>query len=81
MTVYDEKGFIAYENSVLNSSTVKLNPDGTFTAFFGSKEVCGDKANRLDIPPGRNMMMRVYRPNPSVLNGGYVLPATTPVKR
>jgi hypothetical protein len=81
ITVYNEKGFIAYENSVLNSSTVKLNPDGTFTAYFGSKEVCGDKANRLDIPPGWNTMMRVYRPDPSVLNGGYVLPATTPVKR
>lgn len=81
ITVYNEKGFIAYENSVLNSSTVKLNPDGTFTAFFGSKEACGDVANRLDTPPGWNTMMRVYRADPSVLNGGYSMPATSPVKR
>jgi hypothetical protein len=79
ITVYDETGFIAYENSVLNSSTVTLNPDGTFTAFFGPAEACGDKPNRLDTPPGWNTMMRVYRPDASVLNGGYVLPATTPV--
>lgn len=62
ITVYDERGFLASENSVLNSSTVKLNPDGTFTAFFGSKAACGDKPNRLDTPPGLNTMMRVYRP-------------------
>lgn len=80
ITVYDESGFIASENSVLNSSTVTLNPDGTFAAFFGSKAACGDKPNRLDTPPGWNTMMRVYRPDASVLNGGYALPATVPVK-
>lgn len=76
ITVYDAKGFIAYENSVLNSSTAKLNPDGTFTAFFGSRQLCGDVANRLDTPVGWNIMLRVYRPDLSVLNGGYVLPPT-----
>jgi len=81
ITVYNEKGFIAYENAVLNSSTVKLEPDGSFTAYFGSKAACGERANRLDTPPGWNTMMRVYRPDPSVLNGGYVLPATTLVKQ
>ena len=81
ITVYDDKGFLAYENSVLNSSTVKLNPDGSFTAYFGSKELCGDVANRIDTPEGWNFMMRVYRPDPSVLNGGYKLPPTVPVKR
>jgi hypothetical protein len=79
ITVYDDRGFIAYENSVLNSSTVKLNPDGTFTAFFGSKDLCGDVPNRLDTPTGWNIMMRVYRPDASVLGGGYVLPPTTSV--
>lgn len=81
ITVYDAKGFIAYENSVLNSSTAKLNPDGTFTAFFGSKELCGDVKNRLDTPAGWNLMMRVYRPDPSVLGGGYVLPPTNAVAK
>jgi len=25
-------------------------PDGTFTVYFGTKEQCGDVANRLDAP-------------------------------
>ena len=81
ITVYNSTGFIAYENSVLNSSNVKLNADGTFTAYFGSKELCGDAPNRLDTPEGWNYMLRVYRPDASVLNGGYTLPPTSPVKR
>ena len=72
---------MAYENSVLNSSTVKLNRDGTFTAYFGSEELCGDVPNRIDTPEGWNFVMRVYRPDASVLNGGYTLPPTVPVKR
>ena len=44
---------------------MKLNRDGTFTAFFGSKKACGDVPNRLDTPKGWNFMMRVYRPAPS----------------
>jgi hypothetical protein len=79
ITMYDAKGFIAYENSILNSSTAKLNADGTVTAFFGSKAACGDVPNRLDTPTGWNIMMRVYRPDASVLNGGYVLPPTKAV--
>lgn len=81
ITVYGTTGFIESENSVVNSSNVKLNPDGTFTAYFGSKELCGDVPNRLDAPEGWNFMMRVYRPDASVLNGGYRLPPTTPLKR
>jgi hypothetical protein len=81
ITVYDDTGFIKYENSVVNSSSVKLNPDGTFTVYFGSKELCGDVPNRLDTPEGWNYMMRVYRPDASVLNGGYKLPPATAVRR
>lgn len=81
ITVYDASGFIANENSVLNSSSVKLNRDGTFTVYFGSKNLCGDVANRLDAPEGWNYMLRVYRPDASVLNGGYVLPEKQLVKR
>lgn len=81
ITVYNSTGFIEYENSVLKSSNVKLNPDGTFTAFSGSKEACGDVPNRLDTPKGWNFMMRVCRPDPSVLRGGYKLPRTQPTRR
>lgn len=76
--VYDNSGFIASENSTLNSRRARLNPDGTFTAYFGSKELCGDIPNRLDVSEGWNFMMRVYKPNPeTVLGGRYTLPATT----
>jgi hypothetical protein len=81
ITMYGATGFIESENSIVNSSNVVLNKDGTFTAYFGSKEACGDVPNRLDAPKGWNFMMRIYRPDASVLNGGYRLPATVPVKK
>lgn len=81
ITMYGKTGFIESENSILNGSNVKLDPGGTsFTAFFGSQEACGDVPNRLDTTEGWNIMMRVYRPDPSILGGGYVLPPTAPFK-
>jgi hypothetical protein len=80
--VYDKTGFIASENSTLNSRRARLNPDGTFTAHFGSKELCGDVPNRLDVSDGWNFMMRVYKPDPAtVLGGRYTLPATEAVPK
>lgn len=80
ITVYGEDGYMKSENAILNSSRAKLNPDGTFTVFFGSKELCGDVPNRLDVTPGWNFIFRVYRPGRSVLDGSYVLPEAKPVK-
>jgi len=34
ITVYGSDGYIKHENKILNSSNVKLNEGGTFTAFF-----------------------------------------------
>jgi hypothetical protein len=79
ITVYGSDGYMKSENSILNSSTVKLNPDGTFTAYYGSKDLCGDVPNRLDVTEGWNFLMRIYRPGPSVLNGTYKLPEPKPV--
>ncbi|MFO1060981.1 MAG: DUF1254 domain-containing protein [Dongiaceae bacterium] len=81
ITVYGADGYMKSDNNILNSSNVTLNDDGTFTVFFGSRELCGNVPNRLDIAPGWNFAMRVYRPGPSVLNGGYALPAVRPVQR
>jgi len=75
ITVYGADGYMKSENNILNSSNVKLHADQTFTVFFGSKNLCGDVPNRLDVTPGWNFVMRVYRPGPSVLDGSYVLPA------
>lgn len=80
ITVYGKDGFMKSDNNIVNSSNVKLNQDGTFTVFFGSKEQCGDMANRLDVPEGWNFLMRVYRPGTSVLDGTYKLSKADPIK-
>jgi len=81
ITVYGADGYMKSENAILNSSSVKLNGDRkTFTVRFGSKELCGEVPNRLDVTPGWNFVMRVYRPGRSVLDGRYALPAAKPVK-
>jgi hypothetical protein len=75
ITVYGADGYMKSENSILNGNNVKLNSDGTFTAYFGSMEACGNVPNRLDVSDGWNFLMRIYRPGPSVLGGSYRLPA------
>ena len=80
ITMYGSDGFMKSENVIVNSSTAKMNADGTFTVYYGSKELCGDVPNRLDVTEGWNFLMRVYRPGPSVLDGTYKLPKAEPVK-
>lgn len=80
ITVYGNDGYMKSDNNIVNSSNVRLNADGTFTVYFGSKEACGDMPNRLDVSEGWNFLMRVYRPGPSVLNGNYVLPGAEPAE-
>ena len=80
ITVYGKDEFMKNENCILNSNNVKLNPDQTFTAYFGSREVCGDVPNRLDVDEGWNFLMRIYRPGPSILDGTYKLPPAIEIK-
>ena len=80
ITVYGSDGFMKSENNIVNSSNVKLNADGTFTVYFGSKETCGDVPNRLDTTEGWNFLMRIYRPGKSILDGSYKLPRAAPVE-
>ena len=80
ITVYGSDGYMKSDNAVVNSSNMKLNDDGTFTVYYGSKEACGDVPNRLDVTEGWNFLMRIYRPGPSVVDGAYKLPNAVPVK-
>lgn len=80
ITVYGDDGYMKSENAVVNSSNVKLNADGGFTVYFGSKEACGEVPNRVDVTEGWNYLMRIYRPGPSVLNGSYKVPKAEPVR-
>lgn len=79
ITLYGKDGFMKSTNAVVNDRNVKPNPDGTFTVFYGSKELCDDKPNRVDVTEGWNFLMRVYRPGPSILDRSYKLPAVQPV--
>lgn len=79
ITVYGKDGFMKSDNNIVNSSNVKLNSDGTFTVYYGSKELCGDVPNRLDVTEGWNFLMRVYRPGASVLDGTYKMPKAEPI--
>ena len=80
ITLYGSDGYMKSDNNIVNSSNVKLNPDGTFTVYFGSKEACRDVPNRLDVSEGWNFLMRIYRPGQSVLNGSYKVPDAVPCK-
>jgi hypothetical protein len=80
ITVYGSDGYMKSDNNIVNSSNVRLNADGTFTVYFGSKDACGEVPNRLDTTEGWNFLMRIYRPGKSVLDGAYQLPAAQPVK-
>jgi len=79
ITVYGNDGFMKSDNNIVNSSNVRLNADGTFTVYFGSKDACGEVPNRLDTTEGWNFLMRIYRPGKSVLEGAYELPVAKPV--
>lgn len=79
ITVYGDDGFMKSDNNIINDRNVTLNEDGTFTAFYGSQESCGDRENRVDITQGWNFLMRVYRPGDAVLERTYKLPAVTEV--
>ena len=81
ITVYGADGYMRSTNSVLNQFNTTFNDDGAFAVYFGSKDICDDVPNRLDITEGWNFLMRVYRPGESVLNGNYKLPDAVPAEK
>ncbi len=77
ITMYNSEGYMFSERAALNDSRTEFNADGTFTAYYGSAENCGDVPNRLDTVDDFSILMRVYGPTPSVSAGEYVLPEMT----
>ena len=73
ITVYGSDGFMKSNVNVINDRNVTLNEDGSFTAYFGSEDACGARANRVDISEGWNFLLRIYRPGAAVLSGEYTL--------
>ncbi|MCB7135855.1 DUF1214 domain-containing protein [Cellulosimicrobium marinum] len=74
IAVYGDDAFFHSDVATLSPATTQYNDDGTFTVYFGSADVVGDKPNRLDITDGWNFLFRVYRPHASVLAREYTLP-------
>ena len=68
------------DNNTINGTTAKFNDDGTVTVYYGSAEDCGEPPNRLDITDGWNILMRVYQPAQSVIDGKYALPKISKVE-
>lgn len=80
VSLYNHKGFFekndlnAYS---LNSLTAKPNPDGSFTIQFGG--CAKETVNCLPTMPGWNYTVRLYRPRPEILDGGWKLPEAQPL--
>ena len=79
ITVYNARGYYeAPENAIsINNVTAKGNKDGTTTVRFG-----GDPGapNHLNIMPGWNYTVRLYRPRAEILDGSWKFPEPVPTK-
>lgn len=79
ITIYNGDGYMFSDNNSLNSAAMVPNDDGTVTVHYGNPDACGDdRPNRLDIADGWNILVRVYRPGPSIIDGDYTLPPIAP---
>lgn len=79
IAVYGDDAFFHSDNATLSPATTTYNDDGTFTVYFGSAEVVGDRPNRLDISEGWNFLFRIYQPHDEVLARAYTLPEVTQI--
>lgn len=75
--VYNDKGYFEapVETTSVNNVTGKKNKDGSMTIHFGGDPKA---ANYLRTMPGWNYIVRLYRPQKSVLSGEWTFPE--PVK-
>ena len=81
VSVYDKDGYYrknAQDAYTLNDLTAVRGSDGSITIQFGGCETA--VPNCLPVTPGWNYMVRLYRPKPEVLSGGWTFPAAEPVR-
>ncbi len=80
ITIYDSNKYLVSNNAnSLNQYNTTLNEDGTFTAYFGSVEQCGNVNNRVDTVDNWNSLMRAYRPDVAAFKQ-YQMPDVVPAK-
>ena len=80
VSVYNAKGYFeknARDAYSLNNLTAQRGADGAITLQFGGCD--GGAPNCLPITPGWNYMVRLYRPQQSVLDGSWRFPAAQPM--
>lgn len=78
VTVYNKDGYFTANDQnaySLNNITAVKDADGSTTIQFGG----ADGPNLLPITPGWNYTVRLYRPRPEILDGGWTFPAAQPV--
>ena len=78
VTVYNKDGYFTANDQnaySLNNITAVKDADGSTTIQFGG----AGGPNLLPITPGWNYTVRLYRPRPEILDGGWTFPAAQPV--
>lgn len=81
ISIYNKAGFFEKNKLglyTLNNITAKKDNDGSVTIQFGNCE--NYKGNCLPITSGWNYLVRLYRPEASILNGKWTFPKPTQVK-
>lgn len=79
ISLYNADGYFQkndYDAYSLNNITAKKGDDGSVDIQFGGCD--GKIANCLPIMKGWNYTVRLYRPRPEILNGGWKFPETKP---
>jgi len=74
VTLYDNKGWIPinkYNAYSFNNVTAKKNEDGSIIIHFGGDP---EQPNFLQIIPGWNYIVRMYRPRKEILDGIWTFP-------
>jgi Protein of unknown function (DUF1214) len=79
ITVYDSEGRVRKNEAYTeNSMTARQSPDGsTFIQFGGCSRAI---RNCLSTMPGWNYVVRLYRPRPEIIDGGWTFPEAQPVR-
>ena len=78
ITIYDADGFIP-DNDIgvysYNNVTARPNPDGSITIHLGGDP---NHINYLPIADGWNYVIRMYEPEPEILDGTWTFPRIEP---
>ena len=80
ISVYNAEGYFepnAANAYSINNVIADKSADGTITIQFGGCDAT--TANCLPITPGWNYMVRLYRPQPEILDGTWTFPRAEPV--